>query len=346
MTAVRNEPFGRLPNGRIVESYELTNSRGTVVTILAFGGILQSYRVARRNGGAVDIVLGYDTLEPYLADPYYFGALIGRYAGRITRGELALDGRTYALDRNEGRNTLHGGAAGFSKALWSIVESGPDARLVLLHRSPDGDQGFPGTVEVRATYRLLDDDALTIAFAATAATPTTINLTSHAYWRLAGDTILDHELWTDAGHVLEIDAEFLPTGAILPAEATPFDFRVSSPLGTVVRADHPQIARVGGLDHCFVVRGWDGKLRHVATLAHPPSARSLTIETNEPGLQVYTSNRMSTKGKGGECYGRWAGVALEAQHFPDSPHHSGFPPTVLRPGETLQSLTRFRPAIP
>lgn len=345
MTTIRASKFGRLSGGQAVEAFELSNNNGVTVRILAFGGIIQSFRAPDRRGEIGDIVLGYDTLDPYLSDPFHFGALIGRCAGRIARGELTIGDRTFALTRNEAQNTLHGGAAGFSKKLWRVAEYGPDARLVLTHLSPDGDQGFPGALQVRATYALGEDNALSLAFEAETSAPTIVNLTNHSYWRLSDETILDHELFVAADEVLALDAEFLATGETIPTGGTPFDFRTPSALRGAVLADHPQIAHAGGLDHCFVLRQSSGRVRRVATLRHARAGRSLSIETSAPGLQIYTCNRMNTMGKGREVYGRWAGIALEAQHLTHPRDLRECPATLLQPGDTFRARIRFRIAM-
>jgi aldose 1-epimerase len=320
-SAVTRAPFGTMPDGTAVDAYTLLNAAGLSARVLTLGGIVQSVRTPDRAGALGNIVLGYPHLDGYLGDTDYMGALIGRFAGRIAGGVIDIDGVTHALSRNAADTTLHGGAVGFDKAIWRAgVEAG---RLILNHLSPDGDQGFPGALRGEATFELTDDNALRIAFTATASRTTIVNPTHHGYWNLAGGGLIrDHWLQVEANGVLETEG-MIPTGALRAVRGTALDLRRPRRLGEVIDA-------TGGLDHTFVLAG------PRARLTHPASGRVLEIWTEEPGLTVYTANAFRG------AYPRYSGVALEAEHFPDSPHHPAFPSTLLRPGEVLRSTTVYR----
>lgn len=338
------EAFGVLPDGRRVDAFVLTNA-DLSVRILTLGGIVQSLLAPDRDGHAADVVLGFPQLDGYVNDPAFHGALVGRFANRIANGRFMLDGHEHRLSQNLGVDTLHGGAHGFNTAVWE-VEDVSGARLALSHRSADGDQGFPGNLIVRAIYTLCADSALQIDFEAEVDAPTVINLTNHTYWNLAGSAdVLDHRLQIGADTFTPADARLLPTGEIRPVEGSPFDFRTATRLRErVTDIGDPQIAIAGGIDHNFVVRHREpGDLAHAATLSDESTGRGLEVWTTEPGIQVYTGNSLGSgaNGKLGSPYPRWSGVALETQHFPNSPNEPTFPSTVLRPGATFRSQTRF-----
>ncbi len=341
------EIFGTLPDGRAVERHRLQRSGGIAVDILTLGGVIQRLFAPDRDGRVADVALGFADLGPYVVNRPHLGALIGRCANRIAEGRIVIDDVTYLLARNSGRNTLHGGDGGFHGLLWTVEAAAPD-RLHLSLESPDGDQGFPGAVRVDALYGLSAANALRLNFEATTTRPTVINLTSHAYWNLAGEgagEALDHRLRVEADAFTPVDANLLPTGEIRPVEGGPLDFRSASRLRErVIDAADPQIALVGGLDHNFVLRGSGEGLARAATLSEPVSGRTLEVFTTQPGLQVYTSNSLAggAAGKSGHPYPKWGGIALETQHFPDAPHHPAFPSILLRPGEVFRSSTEFR----
>jgi aldose 1-epimerase len=346
-------PFGTLPDGRSVDAFVLANARGTRVRVLALGGILQAVHVAGRDGTVADVALGYDTLDGYLADPRYLGALVGRYANRIAAGRFTLDGTAYALATNNGANHLHGGPRGFHTALWAVepfVGAGATG-LVLRHVSPDGDEGYPGTLAVQVTYTLGDDDVLAVDYHATTDRATPVNLTQHAYWNLAGHaagSVRDHELTIAAARYTPVDAGLIPTGEQRPVAGTPFDFTAPQPIGARIDADDEQLARGLGYDHNFVLDGAAGGAAagpaFAARLRDPASGRVLALHTTEPGLQFYSGNVLpgGPPGKGGVDYAHRGGLALETQHFPDSPNQPAFPSTILRPGAALRSRTEFR----
>jgi aldose 1-epimerase len=332
-------PFGSLPDGQNTTLYTLYNDH-LRVRITDYGGRMVSIEAPDRNGHHDHVLLGFDTLAGYLAAGS-FGTLLGRYANRIAGGSITMDGQTYALSRNEGNNTLHGGAVAFSKLVWNVATA-EAATLVLTHVSPDGDQGFPGELTVRATYQL-DADTLSLTFEAQTTRPTVLNLSAHPYFNLGGpacDDVLSHELTVSADAFLPTDAAQLPTGALQSVAGTPFDFRQPTRLGAHIRHPDPQLFLGLGYDHCFVLRGEGPAVR----VHDPVSGRVLEIHTDHPGVQVYTGNKLSGAfaGHGGVIYRQSAGLALEPQAFPDAPHHPDFPSTVLRPGETYHRHIRYR----
>ena len=349
VTVVRSS-FGQLPDGRAVEAFTLTNPAGIVVQAITYGGIITVIRTPDRSGRPGDIVAGFDDLAGYLGASPYFGAIVGRYANRIAGGQFSLDGTTYHLARNNGPNALHGGLRGFDKVLWSgepfAADSG--AGVTLRYSSADGEEGYPGAMAVRVTYRLTPDHDLIVDFEATSTRPTPVNLCQHTYWNLHGDgagDILDHLLTLDASAYTPVDSTLIPTGEIAPVAGTPFDFRSPTAIGARIDQPDPQL-RVGrGYDHNWVLdRGGRTGLVHAARLVDPVSGRSLDISTTEPGLQFYSGNFLdgTVTGKGGRVYRHRSALALETQHFPDSPNHPNFPSTILRPGETFRSRTVFR----
>jgi aldose 1-epimerase len=314
------------------------------VGFIAYGGTITSIRVPDREGRIAEVTLGHDTLAGYVEDTRWFGALVGRYANRIADGRFSLDGRDYALERNDGPNHLHGGSSGFHRALWDVEPRDSDAGAcaVLRHTSPPGDGGYPGTLTVRVTYTLTHEDALIIDYHATTDAPTPVNLTQHSYFNLAGagpGDILDHELRLNARAFTPIDAVLIPTGEIRGVDGTPFDFTTPARIGSRIDGADEQLARCGGYDHNFVLeRDGEAELSFAARLLDPGSGRTLTVLTTEPGIQLYSGNALETAA--GD-YGRRAGLTLETQHFPDSPNHPAFPNTILRPGQDFSSRTVY-----
>jgi aldose 1-epimerase len=337
--------FGRLPDGRAVGAFVLRNAAGMEVTVVEWGATIVRWLVPGLAGAPpVNVVLGYDTLPPYLERPPYFGCTVGRYANRIAHGRFALDGRTVQLACNHGPHHLHGGVAGFDQRLWRAEDT---AHGVTFHlHSPDGDEGYPGAVDVSTRFTLTDDGTLRIDYHATASAPTVINLTNHSYFNLAGGgDILDHELELFASRYTAVDATLIPTGEIAPVRGTPLDFtggrhRIGERIAALASVPG------GGYDHNFVLdRPWDSAaLADAAELVDPGSGRRLQCRTTEPGLQFYSGNflvegwpvtaPMTTR--------IHAALALETQHFPDSPNQPTFPSTVLRPGDALRSATEYR----
>jgi aldose 1-epimerase len=343
--------FGHLPDGRAVEAVTLTNRRGASATVIAYGATLQAMIVPDRKGALADVTLGHARIEDYLASTAYFGASVGRVANRIARGRFVLDGAQYAVPANNGPYAVHGGPGGFDKALWDIAEAGetPAPFVRLAHTSPDGDQGFPGTLQVTAEYALGDDGALAITYRARSDRPTLVNMTNHAYWNLAGEGAatgaMDHVLTIPAGHFLPTDATAIPTGEFASVEGTPFDFRKPRVIGVRVGdTSHDQISIGHGYDHTWVIaRARAPAPRLLARLAHPASGRVLTVLSTEPGVQCYSGNFLggSPVGKRGQAYRKGDGIALEPQMFPDTPNRPAFGTIRLEPGEVYEHRLIF-----
>jgi len=344
--SVSSAPFGTLPDGRTVEIFTLTGGGRVTMQTISYGAVITSITTPDRNGQTDDVVLGFDQLQGYLIPPPYFGAVVGRYGNRIAKGQFTLDGATYHLATNNGPNHLHGGVKGFDKQLWRAepFAHDTDAGIVYTLTSPDGDEGYPGTLSVKVTYTLSHGDALTVDYDATTDTATVVNLTQHSYFNLAGrGDILAHRLQIDADRYTPVDATLIPTGEIADVASTPLDFRKPAAIGARIDADDPQLKHAGGYDHNWVLNGAAGTLRHAATLEDPASGRTLDVSTTEPGLQFYSGNFLdgTLTGKGGRVYQKRAALCLETQHFPDSPNHPTFPSTVLRPGGSYRSKTVF-----
>lgn len=349
------EPFGRLPDGREAHLYTLTVPGGWKATITDYGAILTSFLVPPRAddpaGKPTDVVLGFDTLDGYLAGHPYFGAICGRYSNRIARGKFELDGTTYTLATNNGENHLHGGVEGFDKKLWTatphVTEKGPAVSFERV--SPDGEEGYPGTLHAKATYTLTPAGELIVEMQATTDAPTILNLVNHSYWNLAGHgsgSIRDHELAVEADRYVPVDAGAIPTGSLELVEGTSFDFRPErKPLGRCGPAIDtlPPNAKPGdplGVDHAYAIRDWkpDGSLRKAATFRDPNSGRTLEVFSNQPAVQVYMGGFLdgTLTGKGGAVYVQNGGLCLETETFPDSPNHPEWPSPRLEPGQTYQ----------
>jgi aldose 1-epimerase len=339
------QTFGTLPSGEDVPIYTLRNAHGVEARISAYGATLVSLRVPDRDGNLADVILGFDSLEGYLGDHPYFGAVVGRYGNRIASGKFTLDGQEYTLATNNGANSLHGGNRGFDKVLWTGGMEGD--RLTLTYVSPDGEEGYPGTLTATVIYSLTEDNALQIDYEATSDQPTVVNLTNHAYFNLAdagASTILDHQMMLNADAFTPVDEGLIPTGEIRPVEGTPFDFREPTAIGARIDADDEQIRFGGGYDHNFVLNRTTEGLALAARVYEPTTGREMEVVTTEPGVQFYTGNFLdgTITGKGGVIYQHRSGFCLETQHYPDSPNQTDFPSTVLRPGATYQSTTLYR----
>jgi len=330
--------------------FTLESAAGVAARVIPYGGIVMSLRVPDRHGAAADVVLGFDEPGAYRSEHPYFGALVGRYANRIAGGRFTLDGAEYPLACNNGPNHLHGGTAGFDRALWEPepFEGGDRRGVTLRHTSVAGDEGYPGTLDTRATYTLTDAGELIIDYHAVTDAPTPVNLTHHGYFNLAGHDagdVLDHVLTIDAERFTPVDAALIPTGELRPVEGTPFDFREPARIGARIDEDDGQLRVAGGYDHNFVLRkrGAADRPTLAARVVEPDSGRVLEVLTTEPGLQLYTGNFLDgIPGKDGATYGPRSGLALETQHFPDSPNRPAFPATILRPGAEYVSRTIFR----
>jgi aldose 1-epimerase len=327
--------------------YTIRNSSGVEARILTYGGIIASLRTPDRNGVFDDIVLGFDSLSSYVHDSPYFGAIVGRYANRIANGRFTLDGKTYQLPINNPPNSLHGGDRGFDKAVWEAAPfDRPDGvGVTLSHVSPDGDQGYPGTVRVQVTYTLSDRNELSVAYHATADKATPINLSQHTYFNLTGAArdVLGHVLTLNADRYTPVDSTLIPTGELASVAGTPFDFRAATAIGARIGADDEQLRRGHGYDHNVVLTRAPSGLTHAAHVLEPASRRTLDVYTDQPGVQFYTGNFLdgTLHGKGGRVYGFRYGFCLETQHFPDSPNEPSFPSTILRPGRAFDSRTVF-----
>lgn len=349
---VTSEPFGEA-DGQPVEKYTLTNRNGLSVSILTWGGIVQSLTVPDRDGHFDNVVLGFDNLDDYVEQSPYFGAIVGRYANRIAHGRFKLDGKHYQLPVNNGPNSLHGGTRGFDRHVWrASFDADPERPgLVLTHFSPDGEEGYPGNLRVSVTYRLSETNELGITYGAATDAPTVLNLSNHTYFNLAGEgngTILRHALLLRASHYTPVNESLIPTGEIAPVASTPFDFTEARVIGDRIdQHGDAQLAIAGGYDHNFVIDrpedGPDGPALF-ARVVDPGSGRVMDVSTDQPGVQFYSGNFLdgSFAGTSGRIYEQRAGFCLETQHFPDSPNQPHFPSTVLRPGERgFRSATTF-----
>ncbi len=338
---IEQREFGKV-DGKTAHLFTLTNANGMVAKITDYGTILTELWVPDKDGGRTDVVLGFDTLDAYVKGHPYFGAVAGRCANRIAKGKFTLDGKTYQLATNNDANHLHGGEKGFDKYVWDaepkMTADGPS--LVLTRTSPDGEEGYPGTLQATCTYTLTNANALKVEFSATTDKPTIVNLAHHSYWNLGGAAagdILGHTLELNADRYTPVDATLIPDGTTPPVEGTCFDFRKPKPIGR-------DIAKTGGdpsgYDHNFVLNGKPGDLRLAARLRDPKSGRQMEIHTTEPGVQFYSGNFLdgTITGKGGVVYKKHWGLCLETQHFPDSINKPEWPPVVLKPGETYQHV--------
>jgi len=347
--------FGTLPDGRPVDRWTFTDATGLTASVLTYGAVLQTLHVpgvggADESGGAANVVLGYDKLTDYVDSSYYFGCVVGRFANRIAAGRFVLDGREYRLPINDGArpNALHGGPEGFHRQVWDarplVEEGGVGVELNLV--SEDGDQGYPGRLSVRLRY-MLAGGALYIDYQAAAEAPTVLNLTNHSFFNLSGEgssTIDEHVLTLAASEYLPVDADLIPLACALPVAGTPFDFTAGAPLGARIDDPHEQIKGAGGYDHCYILDGGrTAQPRLIGSLSDPESGRAMEILTTEPGIQLYTANALPAEvvGISGRNYGPRAAVALETQHFPDSPNRPEFPSTVLLPGHVFHSQTVY-----
>jgi aldose 1-epimerase len=337
-------------DGKPIEMFTLTSGRGIEMQVISYGGIITSLKVPDRDGRTADVVLGFDSPQRYLDQPPppYFGALIGRYGNRIAKGTFTLEGRTYTLATNNEPNHLHGGTRGFDKVLWTATprEAADGSSVILTRTSPDGEEGYPGNLQVRVTYTLTNRNELIVDYHATTDKATPVNLTQHSYFNLAGHDagdILGHQLLINADRYTPVDATLIPTGELAPVQGTPFDFRQPTAIGARIDQDDPQLKNGKGYDHNWVLNRSGAGLSLAARLTDPKSGRTLEIRTTEPGLQFYSGNCLdgTINGKGGPPYAHRSGLCLETQHYPDSPNKSNFPSTVLKPGQNYDSKTVF-----
>ena len=345
---ITKAPFGTA-DGKSVEIYTLANSKGSEARIMTYGGTLVSLKVPDKNGKFSDIVLGYDSLADYQKATAYFGALIGRYGNRIGKGKFSIGGKEYKLAINNGVNHLHGGLKGFDKVIWTASPSveADGAHLELNYLSRDGEEGYPGNLNVKVEYVLTENNELKIEYSATTDKPTVVSLTHHSYFNLAGagqGTILDHQLTLNADRFTPTDSGSIPTGELRSVKGTPFDFTKATAIGSRIEQNGEQLKFGNGYDHNFVLNKNGEVLSLAATVYESTSGRVLELFTTEPAVQFYTGNFLDglIKGKSGQNYPRRSGFCLEAQHFPDSPNRPKFPSTVLRPGKTYRQTTIYK----
>ncbi|MGH7079807.1 MAG: aldose epimerase family protein [Acetobacteraceae bacterium] len=342
--------FGMLSNGTEVTQYTMTNANGVTVKFISLGGCITTIDVPDRHGRFANIVLGYHSLAGYDTNGTYFGGIIGRYANRIAKGTFTLDGKTYHLPVNNGVNSLHGGTTGFNLQMWKVTPKEVDhgVAAVLTYTSPDGQDGYPGTLNMTVTYTLEDSNALRIDYEATTDQPTVVNFTSHDYFNLRGNgtgSVLGELLQINASSYTPTDATQIPTGQIAPVAGTPMDFRKLTPIGARIRYPFKQLLLAHGYDHNWVLNKPEpGAMSFAAEAYDPWSGRIIRCYTTEPGIQVYTGNYLNgtVLGSSGTIYRQGDAFTLETQHYPDSPNEPSFPSTELKPGQTFHSTTIFR----
>nr|WP_246000632.1 aldose epimerase family protein [Pontibacter diazotrophicus] len=344
---IRQEPFGTTPEGEEATLYTLTNAQGMQVQITNYGATITSLLTPDREGELGDVVLGFDSLAGYHSPEYvksgpYFGAIVGRYGNRIAQGRFTLNGEEYQLATNNGEHHLHGGDKGFDKVMWEAEPLPGQNALRLTYVSPDGEEGYPGTLTSTVTYTLTDDNEIRIDYQATTDKATPVNLTNHSYFNLAAgeaEDALEHVVTLNADKYTVVDESLIPTGELRDVEGTVMDFREPQTIGARVNQ-----VEGGGYDHNYVLNGAEGELTKAATVYEPTSGRVMEVFTTEPGIQFYSGNFLdgTITGSGNQTYKKHYGFALETQHFPDSPNQPDFPSTTLEPGETYESTTVYK----
>jgi aldose 1-epimerase len=341
------KPFGQTPAGESVTLFTLKNAKGMEVRIMNYGGIIQKILTPDRNGKVEDVVLGYETLQEYIKDTPYFGAIVGRFGNRIAAGKFTLDGKEYTLAAQNNGQHLHGGLVGFDKKVWK-VEAASSQSLSLSYVSKDMEEGFPGNLSVKMTYTLSDDNELGIAYEATTDKATVLNLSNHSYFNLSGNAkrdILNQEVQIDASRLVAVNKVLIPTGVLMPVAGTPFDFTKPHVVGDRINdTSSEQIVLGGGYDHCWALDKPAGSYAKIATVKDPVSGRKMTVSTDQPGVQFYTGNFLDghLTDKSGVKITKRHGLCLETEHFPDSPNQPSFPSTVLRPGGVYKSKTAYQ----
>jgi aldose 1-epimerase len=344
---VQEQPFGTR-EGRPVNLFTLTNSHGLEVHAMNYGGIILSIRVPDRKGQFADIVLGHDTMEGYIPNPPYIGAIVGRYANRIANGTFTLGGKTYSLPKNDGPNTLHGGTTRtFDRVVWDGEPLKNKTGVSFTYLSKDGEEGFPGNLKIRVTYTLTESNELILDYEATSDQATPISVSQHSYFNLKGEgngDILDHEIMINADRFTPVDKNLIPTGELRAVKGTPLDFTTAARIGSRIDDNYEQLVLGHGYDHNFVINRKGAGLTLAARVYEPTSGRVLEVSTTQPAVQFYTGNFLdgTVVGKDGHVYKRRYGFCLETQHFPDSPNHPDFPSTILKPGETFHQTTVFK----
>ncbi len=345
--AVQKAAFGATKEGAAVEIYTLTNRNGMTARVMTYGATLTELLVPDKAGTAANVVLGFDAIEPYLAGVPYFGSTVGRVGNRIAKGAFTLNGKTYKLATNNGPNHLHGGIKGFDKVVWKaeVVSSSDGQAVKFTYRSPDGEEGYPGTLDAAVVYTLTEANELRLDYTATTDKATPVNLTNHSYFNLAGEgtgTILDHVMMIAADEMTPVDAALIPTGKLTPVKGTVFDFTTPTAIGA--RIAQVPIAPPIGYDHNYVLRKAEGGgLTLAARVSEPKSGRVMEVRTMEPAIQFYSGNFLdgTIKNRKGVPYEKHAAFCLETQHYPDSVNHPNFPSTILEPGKTYQTTTVY-----
>lgn len=346
---IEKTEYGKLAGGQTADLYTLRNADGMTAQITNYGGIIVGLTAPDKDGKFEDVTLGQDSLNAYVKNNPYFGALIGRYGNRIAKGKFTLDGKTYSLVTNNIGNHLHGGTVGFDKVLWTATPvEGDEPALKLTYTAKDGEEGYPGNLAVTVTYTLQKDNALKIDYEATTDKPTVVNLTNHTYFNLTGGAkrdILDHVLTLNADRFIPVDKTLIPTGKLQPVANTPFDFTKPTVIGKRINdSTDTQIKYGGGYDHGWVLNGSGDSLKLAATVYEPTSGRVMEVRTTEPAIQFYTGNFLdgTVTGREGFPYKKRYALCLETEHYPDSPNQSSFPTTVLRPGQTYKTTTIYQ----
>ncbi len=340
--------YGMTPDRNSVTEFTLSNKTGMLMTIINYGCTITSIMMPDRNGYTDDIVLGFDSLQGYMASPHFIGSIIGRYANRIANGKFEMDGREYSLALNHPPHHLHGGFKGFDKIVWEATEfqNEEGVGVDFYYLSKDGEEGYPGNLHLHVKYLLSHHDEIIFSYEATTDKKTIINLTQHSYFNLNGgkENILDHQLMIDADYFLPVDSSLIPTGEIKRVKGTPFDFRELKMTGRDIHVEDVQLQIVLGYDHNWILNKAEDGPVHAATLYDPGSGRMLEVYTTEPGIQLYTGNFLahSVSGKNKREYSPYSGLCLETQHFPDSPHHAEFPSVILKAGEQFKSMSVWK----
>lgn len=342
---MRKREFGQNHKGEQSSLYTLTNQNGMMIGVTDLGATLHAVLVPDRDGNLCDVVLGYDDAQGYEnGNGTFFGATVGRNANRIAGGKFTLNGKEYHLDKNNGDNNLHSGLDFYSFRVWDVKEETENRITFSLHR-PDGDQGYPGALDIDVTYTLTEDNAVKIDYYAVPDQDTIVNLTNHSYFNLAGDAsgdVLEQEIWLDADAFTRADAASIPTGEILSVEGTPMDFRVKKAIGKEIEADYEALNLGNGYDHNWILKN-DGEVLKVAELSSEQTGISMEVYTDLPGVQIYTANFLENEvGKHGEIYGKRQGVCFETQYFPDAVNHENFPSPICKAGEIYRSTTIYK----
>ncbi|MBI3866504.1 MAG: galactose mutarotase [Planctomycetia bacterium] len=342
-----NQAFGKLPDGTETKLFSITNAHGVTMKVTDYGATLVAVEAPDRNGKTANVTLGFDSAEKYAAHTSFFGCTTGRFANRIAKGRFTLDGKEYKLATNNGANHLHGGKKGFNQYVWKSERvSGPSNAegVKFSFQSPDGDEGYPGALDVTVTFLLTDKNEVRIEYTATSSKPTVLNLTNHAYWNLAGagsGDVLDQKLMIAADSYLAVDDGLIPTGKLTPVKGTHMDFTEPHTIGSRIAETKKGTPNPNGYDHCYVLRSQKGELALAARAEDPKSGRVMEVFTTEPAVQLYAANHLNGEASNGGSKQHWA-FCLETQHYPDSPNQPSFPTTVLRPGQTYKSTTVYQ----